>query len=172
MPCVSLYCLFDLLPNNGASRRKGVKSQGAAHPFSSSPPPLPLLSSWRIERGFIFSAAQVLQLCSTFQHYSRLCCLPLLSASLSALPLPPAGPLLRWAILQAAAARLWSACARLSRGPGWIVLDLFNLFRSLIRCFEATCFSINHNLSPCSELLWNATSAFGVPALQLVRQHQ
>lgn len=89
------------------------------------------------------------------------------SVSLYVLPPPQWDPLLRWLILQAAALRLWSTCTGLPPGPGWIALDLFNLFRSGVRRFEATHFSINHNLSPCSQLLWNATSAFWIPCFTI-----
>lgn len=125
------------------------------------------------ERGSRFCAG----VAAAFVHNSSPCERCSVLASLSCPP--PQSPQwdpphthLHWVILQAAAGRLWSTCAGLPPGPGWIALDLFNLFRSSVRRFEATHLSINHNLSPCSQLLWNATSAFESPALQLVRQHQ
>lgn len=165
-----LYQLFDLLPNNCAIHRKDVKSQGAAHP---SPLPLCGWCSRRVAEGggggwgCVVTRAGV---ATAFVHNSFLC--EQCSVLASVCCFPPVGPLLHWVILQAAAVRLWSTCTGLPPGPGWIALDLFNLFRSRVRRFEATHFSINHNLSPCSQLLWNATSAFESPALQLVKQHQ
>lgn len=156
------YQLFHLLPNNSAIHRKDVKSQGAAHPS-----PHPLCGWCGGGRGAVVFCTGV---AAAFVHNSFLCEHCSVLAFLCCFP--PVGPLLHWVILQAAAVRLWSPCAGIPSGPGWIALDLFNLFRSRVRRFEATHFSINHNLSPCSQLLWNATSAFESLALQLVKQHQ
>lgn len=164
------YQLFDLLPNNCAIHRKDVKSQGAAHP---SPLPLAWMMLQEGNRGRWgggWGCGICAGVAAAFVHNSFLC--EQCSVLASVCCFPPVGPLLHWVILQAAAVLLWSTCTGLPPGPGWIALDLFNLFRSRVRRFEATRFSINHNLSPCSQLLWNATSAFESPALQLVKQHQ
>lgn len=131
--------------------RKGVKSPGRV----CQPPPhyrLPdhapdMSGAWILGTGVAAALAQN----SHARAHS-----PVLSAICW---LFPADLCFHWGILQAAGALLWSACARHSPSPEWIVLDLFNLFRSLIRRFEATHLSINHNLSCCSQVLWNAASA-------------
>lgn len=142
-PCVSLCSHL----NNGAvQKRCQVSREGLPAP----PPPdhAPDMSEvWILSTGVAAALAQNSHARAHSPVLTTICWLF------------PADLCFHWGILQAAGALLWSACARHSLSPGWIVLDLFNLFRSLIRRFEATHLSINHNLSSCSQVLWNAASA-------------
>lgn len=160
------YQLFDLLPNNCAIPRKGCQVSRCCPPLSPPPPVWMMLQEGSRGRGVGWGGCSLCAgVAAAFVHNSFLC--EQCSVLASVCCFPPVGPLLHWVILQAAAVRLWSTCAGLPPGPGWIALDLFNLFRSRVRRFEATHFSINHNLSPCSQLLWNATSAFESPCFTI-----